>query len=235
MNTPLDSNGEAGCRADLRHSNVQVSPSAKRERSVRGGQGHPEVNPEHLGRMSALREALRAELAGVLPASGAIVLEVGCGHGHFLTAYAQAYPDRHCIGIDINLDRVLRGERKRKRAQLPNLHFVRAEAQLFLEVLPRDIRLAELFVLFPDPWPKKRHHKNRIMRKPFLDVVAGRCAPGVALRFRTDYAPYFEAVVETLRTDVHWETRVGEPWPFDVATIFQQKAERFDSLTAVRR
>ncbi len=205
------------------------------DKSVGHGQGHPVVRPEHAARMAVLRESLRAELAGFLPETARIVLEVGCGHGHFLTAYAQAHPDRTCIGIDINIERVRRGEKKRQRARLPNLHFIRAEALFFLEVLPERIGCSEVFVLFPDPWPKKRHHKNRIMRGPFLDAIARRSTPGMLLHFRTDYAPYFEEVVETLEADSHWNCSLDAPWGFDFATIFQQKAERFQSLTAVRR
>lgn len=193
------------------------------------------ADPVHVARMDARREALRTEVAGILPPAASIVWEIGCGHGHFLTAYAGAHPDSLCIGIDINLERVRRGEKKRDRAGHGHLHFLRAEARLFLEVLPPDARFSAIYILFPDPWPKKRHHKNRLLQAPFLHAVAARCLPGTPLFFRTDYLPYFESVVETLSQHPDWNLEVAGAWPFDFATVFQQKAESFRSLVAHRR
>lgn len=193
------------------------------------------ADPAHVARMDARREALRAEVQRLIPPDASIVWEIGCGHGHFLNAYAGEHPESICVGIDINLERVLRGERKRERAGHGHLHFLRAEAKLFLSVLPPALRFQAIYVLFPDPWPKKRHHKNRLLQEPFLHEVAGRCAAGTPLYFRTDYDPYFESVVETLAAHQDWHLRVDAPWPFDFATVFQERADSFQSLVAIRR
>jgi tRNA (guanine-N7-)-methyltransferase len=98
---------------------------------------------------------LHEQLARLLP-DRAFVWELGCGHGHFLTAYAAAHPDQLCLGVDLSGERVARAQRKQHRAQLENLYFLRADARLFLEALPPTAKCSAIYVLFPDPWPKLR-------------------------------------------------------------------------------
>src|SRR4051812_26665493 len=116
--------------------------------------------PEFLARITERRAALRTDLAALLPAGQSIVWEIGSGHGHFLVQYAQAFPEKFCVGVDIIGDRLDRSGRKRDRAKLANCHFVQAEAREFFDALPAGVNLQEVWVLFPDPWPKKRHHKK---------------------------------------------------------------------------
>lgn len=190
--------------------------------------------PKYVELLEQRRTQLRDQLAGILPAAGSFVWEVGCGHGHFLTAYAAAHPDRLCLGIDLIGERIERANRKRERARLPNVHFVQAEARLFLEVLPPDVRIGTVFVLFPDPWPKLRHKKHRILQPDFLQAVARKADPGCRLLFRTDFQPYFESAREALAASPEWEL-AAEPWPFESVTVFQERAETFHSLVARRR
>ncbi len=179
------------------------------------------------------RQSLRRELESAWHGQRELVWEVGCGHGHFLTAYAAAHPTHWCVGIDLVNERIERARRKQKRAGLSNLHFLRGEARQFLEVMPEGSRMTRLFVLFPDPWPKLRHQKHRILQREFLDAVAIRAAPGCRLYFRTDYRPYFEEAQAALSGHAQWRM-VAEPWPFEFATVFQQRATGFDSLIAAR-
>jgi tRNA (guanine-N7-)-methyltransferase len=192
-------------------------------------------DPAYLARMAERRESLRAEVARLLPPRTHFVWEIGCGHGHFLAAYAETHPEEFCIGIDINLDRVHRATKKRDRAGLGHVHFLRAEARLFLEVLPPGAGFSAIYMLFPDPWPKKRHHKYRLLQAEFLHDVAQRAGQGTPLFFRTDHAPYFSEVEMLLREHPDWRSVGDRPWPFELATVFQQKAPSFQSLVAVRR
>ena len=92
---------------------------------------------EHIARINQRRSDLRDKIAAILPRGTTFVCEIGCGHGHFLAAYAAAHPDRVCIGIDISGERIGRAVRKRDRAKLSNLHFIQAESGVFLDVLDR--------------------------------------------------------------------------------------------------
>ena len=190
--------------------------------------------PEFLARINARRAALRDELRALLPARRSLVWEIGSGHGHFLVRYAQTYPDKYCVGVDIVRDRLIRSGRKLARARLANCHFVPAEAREFLEALPAGVTLEEIWVLFPDPWPKKRHHKNRILQAEFLEVLAGRAGEGARLYFRTDHAEYFSAVVDLLAGLQTWRPDPAAVWPLEPETVFQARAPGYQSLVAVR-
>ncbi len=189
---------------------------------------------KHLAVLAARRDELGAALEKIFSRPASFVWEIGCGHGHFLTAYARSFPERHCIGIDITSDRIERAERKRVRAGLSNLHFIQAEARFFLEHLPASAAIQDVIILFPDPWPKKRHHKNRILQESFLTDLARRAGPETRLYFRTDYAPYLAEARRTLQTHEAWEI-VDEPWAFEHETVFQSRADTFGSLVARRR
>jgi tRNA (guanine-N7-)-methyltransferase len=123
--------------------------------------------------------------------------------------------------------------RKRDRAKLAHLHFLQAEAALFLEALPATARFSTLFILFPDPWPKLRHHKHRILQPEFLTAAAAHAAPGCQLCFRTDHLPYFQSALGVARAHPDWRI-TEEPWPFEHETVFQSRAASFHSFIARR-
>lgn len=195
-------------------------------------------NPERTAQFLAMMESRRAELRRlqelIIPVGKSITWEIGCGHGHFLTAYAQAHPAEVCIGVDIVSERIGRALRKRDRARLANLHFIHAEARLFLETLPSHATFARLFVLFPDPWPKLRHHKHRIMQPDFLSAAATRAGEGSRLHFRTDFTPYYEDTKAVFASHPAWQELPPdqERWPFEHETVFQSRAPSYHSLTA---
>lgn len=190
-----------------------------------------QANALHASRLAALRAEF-AMLWQTWPTE--ITLEIGCGHGHFLNAYAQAHPDEHCLGLDLLADRIARAQKKARRAGLTNLAFFHAEARLLLEALPAPVRLGRIFILFPDPWPKLRHHKHRILQADFLSALADRSTPETRVYFRTDYRPYFEAARETAERHERWRL-VAEPWPFEHSTVFQERADQHHSLVLCPR
>jgi tRNA (guanine-N7-)-methyltransferase len=191
-------------------------------------------SPRYQALIAARRKRLQAEVDAWFRPPADVLLEIGCGHGHFLAAYAQAHPDCRCAGIDIVGERIERATRKRDRGRLQNLVFFHAEARLFLEVLSSRVRLKTVFLLFPDPWPKLRHQKNRIFQSDFLRVLARHSAPDCRLHYRTDHRPYFESARRTAAGDPHWDL-VEESWPFEFATVFQGRATAHDSFTVRRR
>ena len=180
-------------------------------------------------------ESVQQELKRILGTEPVtFVWEVGCGHGHFLNAYAAAHPEKICIGVDLVSERIARADKKRDRAKLRNLHFIRADARLFVDALPSSARIADLFILFPDPWPKSRHHKHRVLQPEFLAKVAPRAASDCNLYFRTDYLPYHADARATIDASPHWEL-ADAPWPFEFETVFQSRAESHASLVARKR
>jgi tRNA (guanine-N7-)-methyltransferase len=162
-----------------------------------------------------------------------LTVEVGCGHGHFLTAYASEFPGE-AIGIDICRERVERAKRKRERAALPNVRFVRGEAEDFFAVSPPWLAIRRIFILFPDPWAKRRHHKKRFFNRAFLDLAAEKCAPGADLFFRSDHLGYCDAAQKLLQQHEAWEFVPDGEWPFEYETVFQRRASIFRSLMARR-
>jgi len=165
-----------------------------------------------------------------------VTLEIGCGHGHFIAAYAAAHREEPCLAIDIIAERLERAQKKLDRAGLANVVLLRSEARLLLDNLPDWLRFRRVFVLFPDPWPKRRHHKNRLLQPDFLEKLAQHCTPDARLYFRTDHAPYFAEVVELLRTHPNWTLAGdGEPWGFEEESVFQKRAAgAYQSCIAAR-
>jgi tRNA (guanine-N7-)-methyltransferase len=190
---------------------------------------------EHTSDMSGRRDDLRGQIERIVGSNGRLVWEVGSGHGHFLTAYSKAHPDRVCVGVDIMSDRVIRANRKRERARLPLLHFIRADAADFLAVVPEDTRFTSVFVLFPDPWPKRRHHKNRVMTAAFLSAVAARTAKSACLYFRTDHEEYFHSAAAILRAHTDWKEEADTTFPLEEPTVFEKRSTVHFTLVASRR
>lgn len=198
---------------------------------------HPHPRPIS-AEAAAIIENRRRQVTGILAEIAAdhpvITLELGCGHGHYLTAYAEAHPDQYCVGIDRQGNRIGRSLRKQDRAGLPNLRFVRADVRQLLECVPAHLRLARILALFPDPWPKKRHIKNRLLGADMLDLLAGRTQPGADLFLRTDDCRYYEWVEENVREHPDWRLNPYPVWPFEMETVFQKKADTWQSLGAIR-
>ncbi len=200
--------------------------------SIPRGMPLEQAHTLHQSRLDTLRPQLNEWLKG----RERVTLEIGCGHGHFLTAYAQAHPEEFCLGVDLLADRLVRAGRKSRRLGLENIAWTQAEAGLLLEALPDETRFTgTIFILFPDPWPKRRHWKHRIIRPDFLSALARRAAVGARLCFRTDHAPYFLASTEILRTHPEWQLAPEAPWPFEQPTVFQTRADNYESWMALRR
>jgi tRNA (guanine-N7-)-methyltransferase len=190
---------------------------------------------DHAAALAERRRRLGAHLPDLVPLDVPFVWEVGCGHGHFLAAYAAAHPEERCVGIDISSDRISRANRKRERAKLKNLHFILAEGEDFVAALPAICRFSAIYILFPDPWPKRRHHKNRVLKPEFLSATAAVAKKGARLYFRTDHEPYFRAAAAIIRAHEDWKESDAESLPFEEPTVFEKRADRHFTLVAVRR
>ena len=100
--------------------------------------------------------------------------------------------------------------------------------------MPSGACISAAYVLFPDPWPKRRHRKNRLLEPSFLHALAQRAGQGTRLYFRTDFEPYFTEAEAVIASHPDWKPLPAGPWPFEEATVFQKKAVRHRSLEAER-
>jgi tRNA (guanine-N7-)-methyltransferase len=125
-----------------------------------------------------------------------LTLEIGFGNGESLVSLAAAHPERDYLGIEVHRPGV---GHLMLRAEELHLANVRAVCRDAVEVLQRCIppgSLDEVLLYFPDPWPKKRHHKRRIVQPDFVALVASRLRAGGVFRMATDWQPYAEHMLE---------------------------------------
>jgi len=120
-----------------------------------------------------------------------VEVELGCGDASFLVDYARLHPERNFIGVERLLGRLRKLDRKGRRVGLTNLRGVRIESSYFLTYLLPPHSVSALHVYFPDPWPKKRHHKNRLVNEQFPKIARAALVPGGAVYLRTDDEDYF--------------------------------------------
>ncbi len=149
-------------------------------------------------------------------------VDLGCGDGTFLTALAAQHPEHNFLGIERLLGRVRRCCRKAARTGLSNVRLLRIESSYGLRYLLPPGCISVLHILFPDPWPKRRHEGNRLIQTPFLETAHRALAPGGELHLATDNAPYF-AQMEAVCLPCPLFTRVEwTPPPHFPQTDFEQ-------------
>ncbi len=125
-----------------------------------------------------------------------VELEIGSGKGTFLTEQARARPDVNFLGLEwANWFFRYAADRLRRHG-CTNARMVRTEALFFLREHVPDASLAVLHVYFPDPWPKARHHKRRLVQPPFLEQAVRVLVPGGRLQVVTDHQGYFEENID---------------------------------------
>jgi tRNA (guanine-N7-)-methyltransferase len=122
-------------------------------------------------------------------------VDLGCGDGSFLIEMAQHYPERNFLGVERLLGRV-RGVCKRiQELGLTNVMVLRLESQYTLEYLLAPASVSRLHLLCPDPWPKARHHKRRLVQQEFLQILQNTLSPSGEFLFKTDHLEYYEWVI----------------------------------------
>jgi len=155
-------------------------------------------------------------------------LEIGFGGGEHLVAQAIAHPEQRFIGVEPFLNGVASCLRHIEESGAQNIRLHQGDARDVIARLP-DASLDRVYILFPDPWPKARHHKRRLIQPEFLDELARVMKPGAELRFATDWADYASWTLEHLMRDARftWLAERAEnwrtPWPGHVPTRYEQK------------
>lgn len=118
-------------------------------------------------------------------------VDLGCGDGSFLLEMARRFPERDFVGVERLLGRARKVCKKMTRQQLGNGRVLRLESRYTVEWLLPEASLARLHLLCPDPWPKVRHHRRRLVQVEFLAAVRRVLEPGGEFLFMTDHEEYF--------------------------------------------
>ena len=224
---PTPHPGGFGERADGDRA-AQVNPYLVAHRTF-----GPELLP--VPGAQARRGAWAAEFGRDAP----LHLEIGPGNGWWLTEIAARQPDVDFVAVEIRYKRTVLCARKVRRAGLKNVRIARYHAA-YLHDLFEPGSLAAIWVNHPDPWPKIKQDKNRLVSRWFLEDVCVLLAPGGVLRIKSDFAPNVERVAELLTcgpdgeplpalplgiTGQRSDVRInGTPWADDVVTTYQNRA-----------
>ena len=136
-----------------------------------------------------------------------VELELGCGKGFFLSAVARKFPEINFVGVDRGERRMRTGGSRFESHSLPNLRFFKFHAWTFLERFVA-LESANVFhIYFPDPWPKRRHRKRRLVDQDFLILLHERLQVGGHIEIATDDHPYFLSIQEMVsKTRDRWRS-----------------------------
>jgi len=138
------------------------------------------------------------DAAAIFGRSVPLVLEIGSGMGETTAAIARAQPDTDFIAIEVHGPGVGSLLNRIEAEGLTNLRVIRHDAVEVLEHMIADASLAGIHLFFPDPWPKKRHHKRRLVQPAFAALAARKLAPGGYLHAATDWPDYAEQMLAVL-------------------------------------
>jgi len=159
------------------------------------------------------------------------MLEIGCGMGESLLAMAAAHPENDYLAIEVYRPGIGTLMRRLAEAGLDNVRIVNEDAVFVLERMLPAAAFAAVYLFFPDPWPKKRHHKRRIVQVPFIQLVHGLLQPGGILHMATDWRDYAEHMLAVMKQVKGFHNVAGtgcraERPPWRPRTKYEQRARR---------
>jgi len=138
------------------------------------------------------------DLAELFKNENSVELEIGAGRGDFAVEYCADHPDVNLIAVERKLNYLKRGINKAKQRDLSNIRFMNVEVQHFLEEYIERESLQAAHIYFPDPWPKKKQKKRRIVQLQLIKMLSERIVSGGHLHLRTDHADYFEQMMAVM-------------------------------------
>ena len=166
------------------------------------------------------------DFAAVFGNENPVTIEVGFGMGQATAEIAQANPDKNYIGIDVYKAGVGRLLSEIERRGLANLRIIEHDALEALEAMIPNSSIAAFHVFFPDPWPKKRHHKRRLMLRPRTELFAQKLIAGGYIFMATDWKPYAEEALLELAATPHLKNAYdgfAPPQAWRPKTAFERK------------
>ncbi len=152
-----------------------------------------------------------------------LIVEIGSGIGEATAVLAAGRPEANVLALEVWRPGVATGLGLAAEAGAQNVRFLSVDAIWSLENLVAPGGLAELWTFFPDPWPKTKHHKRRLVAPAFAALVAARLRPGGLWRLATDWADYAEQMIEVLDAEPALEGGPVERWADRPVTKFERK------------
>jgi tRNA (guanine-N7-)-methyltransferase len=174
-----------------------------------------------LYRPSSITE--RFAWADVFPVAQPVEVELGSGDGSFLLEYARQQADRNFVGVERLLGRLRKLDRRGRRAGLRNLRLIRLEASYLVRYLLPSASVAALHVYFPDPWPKRKHRKNRLVNEAFVVAAQAVLHPGGRVYLRTDDPDYFTQMEAVFGASAAFEREETPRALLEVETDFERE------------
>ena len=162
-----------------------------------------------------------------------ILLEIGFGGGQFLVDLAKRRPACNVLGLEISLPSLRRGAKKLKTAAVENARVLQFDSRAALWLLFQPQSISDVFINFPDPWPKANHHHRRLVSDKFLDLMASRMRTGGSLDIATDHSEYAFVIAECLARSPYFDSRLDSSFVFEDRKRLRTKYERI-AITAGR-
>ncbi len=145
-----------------------------------------------------------------------LCLDIGCGIGDFIVQEAKRFPNQNFIAIDIFNQGCSKTCSRIETSGLKNIRMMRIEARYLLHHYLGKDSLETLYINCPDPWPKKRHRKRRLLNEDFLNLALYCLQPGGVLNFTTDFVDYGEATGELLAADTRFSNLHATPYTHEL-------------------
>lgn len=177
-------------------------------------------------RVTSIATDAQIDWAGVFGREAPLLVEIGSGTGHAVTALAQAHPHANVIAFEVYTPAVASTLGRLARHGVDNVRLVIADGAQALATIFEPATISELWTFFPDPWHKARHHKRRLVSPEFAAIVSSRLVPGGRWRLATDWADYAEAMREVLDAEpgLHNEYDGWAPrWELRPVTKYEQR------------
>ena len=155
-----------------------------------------------------------------------LLVEIGFGNGQFLLDLAATRPEADILGLEISQVSLRKAARKARVRNLDNVALLYGNALGALWALCRPQTLAEVYINFPDPWPKASHHHRRLIGERFLHLLATRMPSAATLDIATDHDEYAQVIEELLLASPHFESRLSSPFITAAETRIRTKYEQ---------
>jgi len=156
------------------------------------------------------------------------VLEIGCGRGELISGMSEANPQTNYLGVELSLKRIASILRNLDINQNSNVRIINSKVDInFLSLIP-DFSLQKVIILHPDPWPKKKHHKNRLINQTFLEMLSNKLTGSGQVLISTDDHNYAQVIMECFAANDQYKSQYEHGftrapfWP-ELPTHFEVK------------